>query len=152
MDRWAVAVVVHHPRAAEHAGERLPLPGRGVQAIAVPDQYSTRTYCRPMTAGDDHCRGRHVVSVLQVRLVSCDLVVAHRRRSLSSTSSSSGRPAANPARTPGACAARELRSLVMPCPPGAAGRGRSAGVGGGAACGDVAPRLTETDRTLQPAA
>src|SRR6266496_4565457 len=63
-----------------------------------------------------------------------------------------GHPAANPARTPGACAARELRSLVMPCPPGAAGRGRSAGVGGGAACGDVAPRLTETDRTLQPAA
>ena len=76
MDRWAVAVVVHHPRAAEHAGERLPLPGRGVQAIAVPDQHSTKTYRRPMTTGDDYRRGRHVLSAFQVHLA---FVAIYRR-------------------------------------------------------------------------
>jgi len=55
-------VVVHHPGAAEHPPERLLLPRRGVQPIAVPDQHSTATYCWPTTTGDDHCRGRHVVS------------------------------------------------------------------------------------------
>jgi hypothetical protein len=56
------AVVVDHPGAAEHSGQRLLLPRRRVDAIPVPDLHDTTACHPPMTFQADYGRGRQLVS------------------------------------------------------------------------------------------